>query len=692
MTYSSSTQEESKQKPPSHIESFMSLAHKRFRLAENAENHVRNAALDDLRFRSGDQWPEDIKVQRSKDGRPCLVMDRIEQFVRQICNEERQQRPTIQVNPVGSGADVETAEVIQGICRHIDVQSHADIARDHAFEMMVTIGFGYYRLLIAEDDLTGELEIYVKRIKNPFTVYFDPNSQEPDYSDARWCFILQDLSPEDYKAEYAETSLSSLTDYLSVGDAQPNWITKEFIRVAEYFYIEGQGKDRKVKWAKINAIEAIEGGPDDEVVWQGKWIPVFPVLGIDLDVNGTRYLAGLVRKLKDPQRQYNYMTSAITESIALESKSKWLVAEGQIENYEQQWKQQNNRYFSALTYKLVDISGRPAPPPQQIDSEAQIGAMVEALQLSNDDLQAAAGLYNPSLGAPSADHSGKAILARQKQGDIANLNWTDNLSRTIWHEGRCILDLIPKVYDRERIMRIINPDGSVRQVGITNTAAGAMEPEEAAEMLAVPRVYDVGLGSYDLTVSTGPSYQSKRQEAVVTQMALMQTLPNQAPLIAPTVVSNMDIPGAKEIAKILQQALPPQFQEQNGSPESQLQQLQAQNQQMQGILQQQAQIVQQQHQMLEGKMLEQQTKKEIEMARIQADLAGKKLQYETQLAVAQINASKDAHEAYAQRELETLGMAHDAAHETALAAMEHQRAMELGAQAAMQQEQEQPNG
>lgn len=657
----------------------MAQAHKRFKLAAEAEAHLRAESLTDLKFRSGDQWPADIKVQRSKDGRPCLEMNRLEQFVRMVCNEERQQRPAIQVNPVGDNADVETAEIEQGLIRHIEVQSHADIARDHAFEMMVTIGWGYYRLVVEEDEKTGDLEIYQRKIKNPFSVYFDPHCQSPVYEDARWCFIFEDMPIAQYDDLYPDSPRVSMENWKSIGDYAPGWVTKSTVRVAEYFYVEGKGKDRTVKWAKINAVESLEGGPADEVDWQGRWIPILPVLGIDLDINGKRYLAGLVRNLRDPQRQYNYMNSAITEAIATAPRSQWLVAEGQIENYETQWKLQNQRLFAVLTYKQMDIGGKPAPPPQRIVAEPPIQAMVEALKIASDDMQAAAGIYNPSLGAPSADHSGKAILARQKQSDVTNLNWTDNLARTIWFEGEQLLDLIPKVYTEPRVRRIVNPDGTTKSVGVTNSQSGPTA-EEAAELLDVPKIYDVGVGAYDITISVGPSYQSKRQEAVVSTMALMQTLPQQAPLIAPIAVDNMDIPGNKEIAKTLRKALPPQFQENDGSPDAQIQQLQAQNAQMQQMLQQQGMVLQQQHDIVQGKVLEQQTKKDIEVARIQADLSGKKLQYETQLAVAQINASKDRNEGIADRELQTLGMAHDAAHEVAMAHVGHQQALEQGAQ------------
>ena len=675
---------ESGDKPiePDPVKEFLRIAHKRFERAAKAEQETRREALDDLKFRTGDQWPQDIKINRSKDGRPCLEMDQIEKFIRQVCNEERQQRPAIQVNPVGDGADVETAEIQQGLIRHIETQSPADVPRDHAFEMMVSIGFGHYRLTVEEDELTGDLEIYNRRIKNPFTVYSDPDYQMPDCSDRKWLFIITDMPRDEYKAEYPDSEMASLLDFRTVGDNVPDWVTDTDIRVAEYFYVEGKGKDQKVKWAKINAVECLEGGPRDEVEWHGKWIPILTVLGTDLDVNGRRYLAGMVRKLKDPQRQYNYMNSAATEAVALAPKAPFILAEGQAAGYEVFWKQANQRNWPYLVYKQTDVGGKPAPPPQRNSVEPPIQAMMEMVRQANEDLQGAAGIYNPSLGAPSADHSGKAILARQKQADVTNLNWTDNLARTIWFEGKMLLDLIPKIYTETKARRIINPDGTAKTVGITNSRADGMDSEAAQELLQLPKVYDIGVGNYDVTISVGPSYQSKRQEAVASQLALIQAVPQIVGVAGDILVGNMDWPGAKEISKRLKQTLPPQLQDNDGSPEAQLQQLQTQNGQMQGMLQQANQVIQQQHQMLEGKMLQEQTRAQIAQFQEESKQAIVRMQEATKLAVAQINASKDANQGFAEQELKQYQILHEGAHDLALSQQEHQQNMELGQQAA----------
>jgi Phage P22-like portal protein len=646
------------------VRRFLDLARERFHLASDATSKLRSDALDDLEFRTGRQWPREIEMQRQIDGRPCLTMNRLPQFIRQVTNEQRQQRPSVQVNPVGDGADTETAEIEQGLIRHIEVQSDAEIAYDHGFDCMVTGGFGYWRVITKVlNPTSGMQEIYIRRVKNPFVIYFDPAATEPDYSDARYCFIIEDMPRSEYIAEYGNTEAATLSDFGSLGDNAAEWATRDTIRVAEYFYVKGGVDDpeRKVKWAKINAMEVL-----DERDWAGKYIPVVPVLGEDLDVNGQRYLAGMVRNAKDPQRMYNYWVSAATELIALAPRAPFVAAEGQIEGHEKEWEQANTRNLSVLTYKPTAIGEKQVPPPQRNTFEPPVQAITLMTRQADLDLKTTTGIYDPTLGQNKEEQSGKAINLLQKQADISNLNWVDNLSRSIRHTGRILLDLIPKIYDSARVQRIIKPDGSTEHVILHN------QQPDAAEMLlskSVRRIYDVGLGTYDVTVSVGPAYQTKRQEAVASQMALVQAYPQAFGIIGDMLVANMDWPGAKDMAKRLKKTLPPQLQDSdpNADPEQQVIQLQSQLAQ---LMQQHAmltQTVQKQSQMLNEKQVEAQNKIQITQLQEESRQAVIRMQEATKLAVAQINASKDANQSYADRELEAYSILHQTAHEQALA-------------------------
>ena len=678
-------------------DSFLNLARDRFKLVATAESKCRKEALDDLEFSVGNQWPQQILTQRQLDGRPCLTMNRLPQFIRQVTNEQRQQRPAIQINPIGDGADVDTAQVYEGIIRHIERLSHAEEAYDIGCDYMVRIGFGYWRIIT--DWIAPEVEdqeIYIVPIDNPFTVYLDPTNKR----DPGWGFIIEDLLAEEFKRQFGEskyaTGTATLQDYESIGDTPANWAStiegQPSIRIAEYFWVEKSRGDkgretRQVHWSKISGLDIL-----DEKRWSGRYIPIVKIYGDDLTVNGERHIAGLVRYAKDPQRAYNYWLSAATERIALAPKAPWIVAEGQLEGVEEIWRQSNYRNQAFLTYKQVDVGGKPAPPPTRNVVEPGIQGMTEMLQLATMDMQATTGLNDANLGRPKPDESGKAVLARQKQGDIATLNYSENLARGIEDTGTIILDLIPKVYTSARIQRIIKPDTTVTHVGIYNSKNSETreEAEKAIDNPDIKKIYDIGTGRYDVGVSVGPSYQAKRQEAVASQMALVQAFPEVFTVIGDQIVRNMDWPGAQEIADRLKKMLPPQLQDEgDGDPETKLMQTQQQLAQMSQQHQLLTQKLQEATQIIQTKQVEQQAKLQVAQMQEESRQAIVKMQEATKLAVAQINASKDANQSFAENEITKYQIMHDAAHDVALQQHQQEHEQQLAQQAAQQAQQSQ---
>jgi len=636
------------------IKRFLRLAMDRFKLAAEAEQKTRTEALDDLRFRAGEQWPDDITTQRGLDGRPCLTINRLPPIIRQVTNEQRQQRPSINVNPVGSGSDPDTAEILQGCVRHIEVNSDAEIAYDTAFESSVTIGFGYWALETDYIPKTFDQEIYIRRIKNPFRVYFDPSAVEPCYEDAGWAFEIEDIPIEEYKLDYSKSDAASLVDFQSVGDQEPDWATKDTIRVAMYYHVEQQLRelvktstgeikfaeevnqqtetilqrrtvlDRKVIKSKINAIEILE-----ETEWPGQWIPLIPVLADDLDIDGERHLAGIVRDAKDPQRMYNYWHSSATETIALAPRAPYIGPTGSFEGQEGKWAMANIRNMPYLEYNPQTVAGSAAPPPQRQQYEPPIQAMNLMLRNASDDLKAVTGVYDPSLGQQKSDQSGKAVQLLQKQSDVSNLHFTDNLSRAMRFTGRQIIDIIPKIYDAPRVQRIFNPDQSVDHVVVH---AGGASSQSAAQGLAqtqspaIAKVYDLSVGRYDVTVSVGPSYQSKRQESVASIMALIQAYPQAMQIAGDILTANMDWPGAEQISERFKKTLPPQLQDGEDS-DPQVQLIKAQNQLTQ---------MGKQHELLVKALNDATEKIKTDWVKQQANIEIAKLDKETKIAVAEI--------------------------------------------------------
>lgn len=632
MSEENQSQDEAKSKAHSEL---LNLAKKRFDQASDVERESRALALDDLKFRAGEQWPDAVKQQRQEDSRPCLTINRLPQFVRQITNEQRQNRPSMKVSPVDDKADIETAKIMQGMLKHIENDSNADVAYDNAFAGAVVKGFGFFRITTEYvSPLSFEQEIKIKQIPNHFNVYLDPSAKEPDGSDANWGFVFEELSKEEFKAQYPKASISEMSDWKSIGD-QSGWVTESMCRVAEYYYKdfklveivlfsdgsiferdqipddipEGVTEVNKrmsliptVKHCKINGEEVLE-----ESIWPSKWIPIIPVYGEELDVDGKRITEGIVRHAKDPQTMYNYWASSETEAIALAPKAPFLVAEDQIPKaYEQMWKTANVKNHPYLVYKPTAIAGQPVGAPQRNAYEPPVMAITNARAQSADDLKATTGIYDAALGNRSNENSGVAIQRRANQSQTSNFHFIDNLSRSIKHGGRICIDIMPKIYDTERVVRTIGEDGQQEIVHINQIF------EKGGQEVS----YNLGAGKYDLIVETGPSYATKRQEAAAAMIDMSKAYPKVAEVAGDLIVKNMDWPGAQEISDRLKKTLAPGLVEDKDKPQIP-QEIQAQMSQMQQVLQQQGAALDEAQKALENKTLELESKERIEFAKLE---------------------------------------------------------------------------
>ncbi|CAB4134019.1 Phage P22-like portal protein [uncultured Caudovirales phage] len=577
-----------------------------WRLVNDADSNNRAEALNDIKFAAGDQWPVEIQNSRNLESRPCLTINKIDAYIRQVTNQQRMQRPRIKVHPVNNLADYKIAQIIEGITRHIEVNSNADTAYDTAFDYAVRMGWGYWRIntkYVSEDSF--DQEIFIDTIDNPFTVYFDPNSILPDGSDAERCLITTVMDKKVFREYYPDADDGANFQQRSTGDDTSAWITKEDIRVAEYFYVERERAKlyllsdgtsgfadsdnffarveassltvvderdsfrKVVKWMKCTSLEILE-----EKTMAGKYIPVVPCYGAQVIIDDKRKKYGLVRFAKDPQRMYNFWRTSMTESVALAPKAKWLLAEGQDEGHENEWAMANIKSTPILRYKQKDIEGVPAPIPTRLQPEPPPTGIMEAAGAISADLQMVLGVLDPNQ-LPSGNISGKALQGQQNQVDLSNFHYYDNLTRSIRHTGKIILDLIPKIYDTQRVMRIIGSDGQPDMTTIN-------EQNEIGEVLN-----DVTVGEYDVVMDTGPGFQTKRQQAVESMMPLMTGNPELFNVAGDLVFRNMDFPGADVIADRLaamnplanideKSEIPPQVQMQLAQSKQMIEQLQQQ--------------------------------------------------------------------------------------------------------------------
>lgn len=553
---------------------------RRLQLARDAEGANRTDMLEDLRFSFGEQWPAAMKMARQQEGRPALTINKTDTFVRSVVNNMRASRPRIRVHPVADGADVKKANVIEGLIRHIEVNSNADLAYDTGAEYQTRAGEGFWRVCtryVAEDSFDQEL--YIDRIRNPFTVYMDPSSTMPDGSDADWCVITSSMKKQAFRKKYRKAKIADVKD-LGPGDDKAVWASAEEVVVAEYYRFEDTPDTlcmlssgvkmfkskidpaaleymgvtivnsrptvrRQLKWSMCTALEEL-----DERDLPGKYIPVVRVVGAEMIDNGKVIRFGMVRQLKDPQRMYNYWRTQETEFVALAPLAPWLMAEGQDEGYENEWQNANRKSYSRLKYKpVVGENSEPLPPPQRLSPQQIPAASVNAAMAASDDLKAVAGMFDPALGAEGNETSGKMVKARQGQSDMSNYHFYDNLTRAIRHTGVILLDLIPHYYDTQRVIRILGIDGVPQTTTINEKVRD--------EMGAIQQVLnDVTVGTYDVVMDTGPGYQTKRQENSDMLLGLLKTMPQVAQTAGDLVVRQMDFEAAQDVADRLAAANP----------------------------------------------------------------------------------------------------------------------------------------
>ncbi|HNN89088.1 MAG TPA: portal protein [Giesbergeria sp.] len=633
-----------------------------FKLSEEAESENRKAWIDDVRFaRLGEQWPDGVKRQREIDGRPCLTINRLPAMLRQVVNDARQNKPAIKVHPVDSGAKRETAEILNGLIRNIEYTSNADVAYDTALDHAVTGGFGYFRIDVdyACDD-EFDLDIKICRIANPLTVYGDENSTAADSSDWNKAFITELYTESEFEKRWKGAEKSNWES--SYRDLPDGWRDNELVRVAEWWtreevpakllklsdgmvlyvneymrikdILDAQGitvvgerdtKTNKVKQKIISGAEVLE-----ENEWAGKYIPIVPVYGDEVMVEGKRHWISLTRWAKDPQQMFNYWRTASTELVALAPKAPYLGPKGAFNTDANKWATANN-----VSYPYIEYDGAVMPQRQPF-AGPPAGALQEALNAS-DDMKSTMGIYDAALGARSNETSGRAILQRQRESDTATFNYIDNLSRAIRHAGRVMVDLIPKVYNAPRIIRVIHEDGSNESVPINqpftpdqakSPQAQAYEAGKTQETVdGLTRIYDVTTGKYDVTCEAGPSFSTKREEAAAQMIELGRMFPPMMQVAGDLLVKNLDWPGADDIADRLKAMLPPQLQGQ--SP--QVMQMRQQMQQMDQMAKQAVGQLNQQIAQLQQQL--QQEKSHDAQAMLQADIDRKKLEIDEYNAV-----------------------------------------------------------
>ncbi|MEP5804319.1 MAG: portal protein [Roseobacter sp.] len=589
-------------------EDLLKMARDRMAEAVDADQENRLEQMDDLEKLVGDQWPNEIRTEREADQKPCLTINRLPQFVRQVTGDIRRMNPAINVTPADGKARKETAEVIEGLIRHIEYRSDASSVYEQSAESAAACSVGYFRVLNEwENDESFDQEILIKRIRNPFSVYFDPNAEMPTREDADFVFITSPMRKEDFKKEYPKASISDAPTDGST-DGLENWMQQGQIVVAEYYWkepvtrtiwqlqddtitdVEPQipeyvTKKRKVQthkvmWAKVTAHEVLEGPTEQPT----KHIPVLAVTGEEWHVGERVRRSSVIRYAKDSQQMYNYWRSASTEVVALQPKAPYMVTVKQIKGLETFWNAANKKNRPYLPYNPDDKAGAPSRAQPPVSSSG----MMQEIMNAAEDMKATTGIYDAGLGNSSSEKSGVAIRQRQMESDVATSIYSDNMAKAIAACGRIIIDMIPTIYDTKRTVRILGKDDKEQMVPINDiqVAMGPNGPETQP-------INDLTIGKYDVRVSVGPNYSTRRQETSEGMLEFVRSFPGAAQITGDLVAKSMDWPDADQFAERLEKMLPPEMRDNSDlSPEEQqkMQQGMAQQQQQQKMQQEMQQI------------------------------------------------------------------------------------------------------
>lgn len=582
------------------------LARARMSEAFTADQPHRERAQDDLRNVIGDQWPEEERLERESEGRPCLTINILAQNVRQVTGQIRSLNPAIRVTAADSAANKDTAEVIEGMVRHIENKSDASSVYEAATEQAAASSIGYWRILpeYADGD-TFDQEIRIKRIYNPFSVFLDPFAKDPTRKDARYGFIVEEMPKEEFEAEYPDATINSITSDHKLPNFE-QWMTAESVTVAEYFWVEhreheiallpsGQVvrgpfpkgveikrkrtvKEPQVMWAKITGADILEGPQE----FPCQYVPIVAVTGEEWHLGEETYRSSVIRHAKEPQRLFNYAASTDAEVTAMQPKAPYLVSTKQINGLEDFWAEMGVKNRPYLPYNPDPDAGMPSRVPPPVASQA----LQLQMQMAAENIKRTTGIYDASLGARSNETSGKAILARKEESQNATSIYADNMVKAITHTGCILVDMIPRIYDTQRIVRVLGEDGQEKMETINALVMSAEGPMTYNDMSA---------GRYDVNVSVGPSYSAKREETQQGLQALLQAVPGAAQVLGDLYVSTMEWEHADRAAERLRKMLPPGIAEESDedlTPEQmQAKQMAAMQAQQQAQAQQEAQEI-----------------------------------------------------------------------------------------------------
>lgn len=573
----------------------VSEARDRFKACAEFEEPQRKSTLAAKKFLAGDQWDESIKIQRqggialqgqpATPPRPCFVLDCVSEPHQQIVNAISQSDFAVKIAPHDSEANDPTSTIFQGLIRQIQNDSRTEDGMTWAGADASGAGIGWAMVCSRYcEDGSGDQELYIGRIPNSLSVYSDPAAMKRDKSDMRFAFLTQDMPKSEVKRKWPKADFKGLEDFRATGDDNDKeWVTDSTIRISSYFHVEYENKKPVVYCDTINAVESLETEK-----WGGTTIPLIFVCGREINVDGESVYHGVVQPAMGPQTLVNFAFSGAAEAMALEPKTPWIVAEGQVEGYDQIWANANRYNYAYLPYKPTDLNGNVVGPPTRPASSQNVAAWANVLQMSLDAVRRVTS-FDPALGAmPGRQMSADAIEMLQSQGQKGNSGYLDSMRRAYLRLGQILVEAIPVYYDRPgRVVKILGLEdkASVAMLNAPHTMGPNGQPQAAMQQPMGQAVqgdlqhYDLTKGTYSCTVEVGKSYATRREEGVAALGELAKVIPDKVERFVDLWVKEMDFPGSEAVAERLappgevMQGLPPQAQAMVQGLQQQVQQL-----------------------------------------------------------------------------------------------------------------------
>ena len=563
---------------------------------------IRKKSLEDLKFLSGEMYDEtQARAVAAQGGAPMISNNRLHTFVQQVENELRQMNVGIAVHATDESGSEDTAEILEGIIRHIENISNAPSAYIAAAGKCGALvpGFGVVKLktdYVSDDSF--DQEIYIEECKDPFSIIPDFNATTSDFSDAEYVFEFKDIPKEEYIEKYGESEINAKTwDIVGSKQSKTNWMTKSTIRIARYWYKErtystlyllddgrivddyseetytqttytpippefqtdgqthteeqtpiGVKQKRKVetcqvKWIETNGYEVL-----DEGEWHNGDLPFVFFVGSDMVIDGNREIHGIIRFAKDSQKMYNYISSQIITALAAKNRAPWIASTSAIpDELRKQWETSNISNHAILYYRDRDDLGNPINPPSRGDgSEPAIQAYMAASQKTEADMKASLGIFDSGIGqnpaAGDLSGAGKAIQTLTENGMKTNLHFSNNMVLGIRTLGEKIINLIPIIYDTPRVVRIIGADGTPDLIKINALLTkGKMKG----------KMHDIAncVGCYGVVVDTGQSYATKKSQQADQMLQFVQAFPQLSPFIMDLIAKDMDWDNSHALAE-----------------------------------------------------------------------------------------------------------------------------------------------